>query len=80
MPPSFPSIGAATIAVLAVTPVAIHGDLYFDLRALHEQAGPLRLRIPAHACAGLPDGEPRAGQRLTLTLLMGQVTSAELAR
>jgi hypothetical protein len=54
--------------------------LYFDLRALHEQAGPLRLRIPAHACAGLPDGEPRAGQRLTLTLLMGQVTSAELAR
>jgi hypothetical protein len=42
--------------------------------------GLVRTRLASHACAGLPAGQPEPGQRLSLQVLMGQVTRAELAR
>lgn len=91
-----PIMGVCVGRVMSVTPVAIHGDVYYDA---HVELEPLsagggaggggdsrvggsavRVRLASHACAGLPDGQPTLGQRLSLQVLMGQVTRAELAR
>jgi hypothetical protein len=72
-----PKVGPWTVPVQAVRPFSIHGDLYYELHVTRdEQPGQvLALRIAHHAAAG----EPRPGQRLVLTFLMGQVTKAEAA-
>lgn len=72
-----PMVGTWEVGVLSARPFTIHGDLYYELHATKDDlpGQALVLRVPQHAIAG----EPRAGQRLTLTFLMGQVTSAKLA-
>ena len=75
-----PMVGTWTVQVHAVRPFTIHGDLYYELlvtRTDDPAAGDagFQLRVPQHAIAG----EPTIGQRLTLTFLMGQVTSARPA-
>jgi hypothetical protein len=73
MPP--PLIGAWTVEVLAVRPFTIHGDLYYELHVADpDQPGQtVAVRVPRHA---LQD-DPQAGERYTVTFLMGQVTSAQ---
>ena len=73
-----PMVGTWTVTVQAVRPFSIHGDLYYELHVTRdEQPGQvLALRIAHHAATA---GEPRPGQRLVLTFLMGQVTKAEAA-
>ena len=69
-------LGNWTVQVHAVRPFAIHGDLYYELHVfrLDEPGGPLvALRVPQHAASG----EPRPGDKLDVSFLMGQVTSAK---
>lgn len=72
-----PMTGSWIVEVLAARAYAIHGDLYYELTVRREggegqAADPATVRMPQHA---LPGG-PRAGQRLELSFLMGQVTGA----
>ena len=67
--------GSWSVEVKAVRPFTIHGDLYYELHVVRTDDGAsqlLALRVPQHAVAG----EPAAGDRLNLSFLMGQVTSA----
>jgi hypothetical protein len=65
-------VGSWSVLVLSVRPFTIHGDLYYELTAQRpeEPSTAVILRVPQHAVAS----EPVAGQRLTVTFLMGQVT------
>jgi len=70
-----PMIGNWGADVQAVRPFTIHGDQYYELHVTKaDDAGGqmTAVRVPQHAI----DGVPRAGERLTLTFLMGQVTAA----
>jgi hypothetical protein len=73
MPP--PLIGDWIVNVASVRPFTIHGDLYFELHVFEpNSAGPMTaVRVPQHAIAG----EPREGDQIRLTFLMGQVTTAK---
>lgn len=75
-----PAIAGDIVAeVLASTAVSIHGDQYYDLTLRRaetgEDAAPFGLRAPAHAC----EAPPTAGQRVRVSLLMGQVTRVRRA-
>jgi hypothetical protein len=72
-----PMIGSWTVQVQAAKPYTIHGDLYYQVQAFQTNdpaKSPLLLRIPQHALST----EPAEGQILTVTFLMGQVTSAKV--
>jgi hypothetical protein len=75
MPP--PMIGSWSVEVMGVRPFTIHGDLYFEVVVEEPEAAGrmIGLRVPQHAI----DGEPRVGERLVVTFLMGQVTQAKRA-
>jgi hypothetical protein len=71
-----PMIGSWTIQVKAARPDTIHGDLYYELHAIRiddPTESPLVLRVPQHATPAAPT----PGQKLNVTFLMGQVTSAK---
>ncbi len=73
-----PMIGSWIVEVMAVRPFMIHGDLYYELQIVRmdEPGGnAFILRVPQHATAA----EPAAGETLTISFLMGQVTSAKPA-
>jgi hypothetical protein len=72
-----PMVGTWTVNVKAVRPFTIHSDLYYELHVTRDEAPDqvLAVRVPQHAFTS----EPQAGVRLTLTFLMGQVTSAAIA-
>jgi hypothetical protein len=68
-------IGDWLVEVRAVRPFTIHGDLYYELQ-VSETTDATRgtaVRVPQHAI----EGEPQVGERLTLSFLMGQVTTAK---
>ena len=70
-----PMVGSWSVEVKAVRPFTIHGDLYYELHVVRTDdvaAQLLALRVPRHAV----DAEPAAGDRLNVSFLMGQVTSA----
>ena len=68
---SFPLAGSWTVRVGDVRPFTIHGDLYYELHGTRVDDGSaLVLRVPQHAAAT----PPAAGQQVTVTFLMGQVT------
>jgi hypothetical protein len=73
MPP--PMIGNWSVEVKAVRPFTIHGDLYYELHVINPDNAQqlMALRVPQHAIEGVPT----AGEKLTLTFLMGQVTQAK---
>jgi hypothetical protein len=72
-----PMVGSWVVDVQAVRPFTIHGDLYYELHVTRrdDDAGGqvLALKVPAHATSGTP----AAGQTLSVTFLMGQVTAAK---
>ena len=71
-----PMVGSWSVEVKAARPFTIHGDLYYELHVVRTDdaaAQVLALRVPQHAV----DGEPAAGDRLNVSFLMGQVTSAK---
>ena len=73
-----PMVGNWSVEVRAAKPFTIHGDLYYELHVvrLDEATGQLlALRVPQHAVKA----EPQPGDRLTVSFLMGQVTSAARA-
>jgi hypothetical protein len=68
--------GNWSVDVKAVKPFTIHGDLYYELivtRADDPAQQILALRVPQHAVTKTP----QTGDKLILTFLMGQVTSAK---
>ena len=70
-----PMVGSWSVEVKAVRPFTIHGDLYYELHVVRTDGATgqlLALRVPRHAVAR----EPVAGDRLDVSFLMGQVTSA----
>lgn len=70
-----PMLGNWPVQVRSVRPFTIHSDLYYELHVfrLDEPTGQLlAIRVPQHAVTE----EPKPGDKLTLTFLMGQVTSA----
>lgn len=71
-----PFAGAIRGEIVAVGTASIHGDLYYDLTVRTDPVKNLgaKLRAPAHACRA----EPRTGQRVRISTLMGQVTAVEL--
>ncbi len=68
---SFPMVGSWDVRVSDVRPFTIHGDVYYELHGVRiDDSSQLVLRVPQHAAP-----EPlAAGQDLTVTFLMGQVT------
>ena len=69
---SFPLVGSWTVRVAEVRPFTIHGDLYFEVHGTRlDDGSALVLRVPQHAAGATP---PAAGQVVTVTFLMGQVT------
>jgi hypothetical protein len=69
-------IGTWDIQVLAARAFTIHGDLYYEVQALRADVpsnNAYVFRVPQHAIKAAP----ASGQRLRLTFLMGQITSAE---
>lgn len=80
-----PMVGTWPVEVKRVQPFTIHGDMYFELDVLRTDEPPVgpdgrvtvwTFRVPEHAT---PAGAPQPGDRLVLTFLMGQVTSAKRA-
>ena len=75
-PMNAPMFGNWSVEVKSVSPFTIHGDLYYELQVtrLDDPAKmPLAIRVPQHAVSGVPN----AGDRLSISFLMGQVTSAK---
>ena len=70
-----PMIGSWDVTVHRVRPFQIHGDLYYELQIARDDAPEaiVAVRVPEHATEGVP----QAGDRLSLTFLMGQVTAAK---
>lgn len=71
-----PMVGNWSVEVKGVRPFTIHGDLYYELHVVRtdEDSGQvMAIRAPQHAV----EGTPAAGDRLTVSFLMGQVTSAK---
>jgi hypothetical protein len=71
-----PMVGSWSVEVKAVKPFTIHGDLYYELHVVRMDdpiSQLLAIRVPQHA-VGRP---PEAGQKLSVTFLMGQVTGAK---
>lgn len=72
-----PLIGQMHAEVVAVQSTSIHGDIYYDMIARLRQvdageddaAQDARVRVASHLC----EREPVAGDRLTLSFLMGQI-------
>ena len=70
-----PIAGSWSVEVKAIRPFTIHGDLYYELHVVRtdEPSGQLlALRVPQHAA----DDGLGPGDRLNVSFLMGQVTSA----
>jgi hypothetical protein len=76
-----PMVGSWSVEVREVRPFTIHGDLYYELH-VHRADEPtppggavslFALRVPQHATQSVP----RAGDRLVVTFLMGQVTGVK---
>lgn len=92
MKASLPMIGCFEGVVVGVAPASIHGDVYFDLLLWPAgsggsavpadeaavRAGSVHARVPSHLCEG--GASPRTGQRLRLTVLMGQVSGVAVLR
>ncbi len=73
---SFPLAGSWTVRVSDVRPFTIHGDLYYEVHGTRLDDGSgLALRVPQHAAAT----PPAAGQTVSVTFLMGQVTGVRAA-
>jgi hypothetical protein len=71
-----PMVGSWSVEVKAVKPFTIHGDLYYELHVVRMDDPInqlLAIRVPQHAVAQPPE----AGQKLSVTFLMGQVTGAK---
>jgi hypothetical protein len=69
-------VGSWSVLVHDARTVQIHGDVYYDLtvaRLDDPAAKPTTLRVPRHALGA----DPQPGDHLSLTFLMGQVTSAK---
>ena len=72
-----PMVGNWSVEVKDVHPFTIHGDLYYELHVTRlddAAAQVLAVRVPQHAVSGTP----KAGDKLAITFLMGQVTGAKL--
>ena len=72
-----PMTGSWSVAVMAVRPFTIHGDIYWELHVKRTDVPGdevLLLRVPQHAAKV----EPVPGQRVSVAFLMGQVTSVKL--
>ncbi len=73
---SFPMVGSWTVRVADVRPFTIHGDVYYELHGTRADDGSaVVLRVAQHAAAAVPT----AGQDMSVTFLMGQVTSVKPA-
>jgi len=73
---TLPVVGSWTVRVNGVKPFAIHGDRYYELlitRVDDASATEMIVRIPEH----VSNQPPRAGERVTISFLMGQITSLQ---
>lgn len=71
-----PMIGSWQVLVHAVRPYSIHGDLYYELQVTRSDVTEphgYAVRVPQHTIAQPPQPE----DRLEITFLMGQITSAK---
>jgi hypothetical protein len=71
--------GSWSVEVKEVRPFTIHGDQYYELhitRTEDKEGSIHSLKVPLHALKGRT---PAAGDKLNITFLAGQVTSARLA-
>ncbi len=73
-----PMFGNWSVEVKEVRPFAIHGDQYYELHVVRpeDRDAVISLKVPQHA---LKVGVPNPGDRLTVSFLAGQVTSAKPA-
>ena len=77
-PPIPPFVGDIAAEVVHVAPVSIHSDVYYDLILRHapDSDQGLRIRAPAHACPR----PPKPGDRVRISLLLGQVSALTYER
>lgn len=71
-----PMVGSWSVEVKDVKPFTIHGDLYYELQIVRIDDPTFQLlviRTPQHTVTGVP----KTGDKLTVSFLMGQVTSAK---
>jgi hypothetical protein len=72
-----PMFGSWSVEVKEVKPFTIHGDQYYELhvaRTEDREGSIVSLKVPQHAMKG---GAPKSGDRLNISFLAGQVTSAK---
>ncbi|HZL37898.1 MAG TPA: hypothetical protein VFC78_21450 [Tepidisphaeraceae bacterium] len=71
-----PMFGNWTVRIEQVRPFTIHGDQYFELHVTKPDepgGGTMSLKVPLHAMKGQ---SLKAGDRVIVSFLAGQVTSA----
>jgi hypothetical protein len=71
-----PMVGNWRVLVHGVQPYSIHGDLYYEMQVSRFEDEPgklLMLRMPQHVLKS----QPRAGDKLSVGFLMGQVVQAK---
>jgi hypothetical protein len=77
-----PLAGELRVRVVGVTPVSIHGDMYYEclLQTAEQEASrqASKVRLASHACSMLPGGVPQVGDVLVIGFLMQQATSVKL--
>ncbi|MEC8321090.1 MAG: hypothetical protein VX726_12660 [Planctomycetota bacterium] len=77
-----PIAGEVEVVVGSANPVAIHGDPYVDLAVFAAgDESPTMVRVPAAkfpAVDGEPPRLPGGGDRLVLTVLLGQVDAVRM--
>jgi hypothetical protein len=72
-----PMFGSWSVEVKEVRPFAIHGDRYLELHVIRTEdrdGSVVSLKVPEHATKGIV---PKAGDRLAISFLAGQVTAAK---
>ncbi len=71
-----PMVGSWSVEVKDVKPFTIHGDVYYELQIVRLDDVAMQLlviRMPQHAVAAAP----KVGDKLAVSFLMGQVTTAK---
>ena len=71
-----PMVGSWSVEVKDVKPFTIHGDQYYELHVMRiDEPGSslVAIRVPQHAVTATP----QAGDKLSVSFLMGQVMSAK---
>ncbi|HWE04067.1 MAG TPA: hypothetical protein VG326_16800 [Tepidisphaeraceae bacterium] len=74
-----PMFGSWSVQVSDIRPFAIHGDAYYEMhvsRIDDPEGSPVSLKVAQHV---IKSAVPKAGDKVNISFLAGQVTSVKVA-